>query len=150
MPGMKHEGEKKSISVCWRCFRQLDLWKERAGSHCGRPRAHTVCTCHGCPHTQSQSGMRVIHSSALVTEAAQAKPWLRDACSFWVCTVISRRITFSSSFWEADCEKCELRNMLFLISPWHKRRDTFIFSLSYSHFGVGSSSVAWIDLELTM
>lgn len=33
------------------------------------------------------------------------------------------------------------RNVLFLISPWHERGDTFIFFLSYSHFGVGSSSV---------
>lgn len=156
MPGMKHEGEKKSISVCWRCFRQLDLWKEKAGSHCGRPRAHTVCTCHGCPHTQSQSGMRVIHRccSALVTEAAQAKPWLRDACSFWVCTVISRRITFSSSFWEADCEKCEPRHEIcFFWSHPGTREEThlsFSFLILIGSFGVGSSSVAWIDLELTM
>lgn len=55
---IKHEGENKSTWVCWLCFRQLDFWKWRAGSHCGRASAHTVCTCQRSQQTQSQSGLQ--------------------------------------------------------------------------------------------
>lgn len=153
MPGIKHEGEKKSISVCWRCFRQLDLWKERAGSHCGRPRAHTVCTCHGCPHTQSPSGMLVIHRccSALVTEAAQPRHGSKTQAPSEFALLFPEELLSPYQF-----EKLTGRNVSYVmkcafydLTLAGEKRHIYLFPFLFSFWSrifLGS----WIGLELTM